>query len=112
IGTQRRFEEATMFRRILLAITFVVALGAAGLATPNAADAWRWDRGYYSGSYYGPPVYGGYVGPYRTYYPGSYVTRYYGPRYAPRYYAPYYGYYGSPDYYYYRPAPRVALRVG
>jgi hypothetical protein len=103
-----------MFRRILLAMTFIVALGA-GLATPNTADAWRWNGGYYSGYYYGPRVYGGYAGPYRTYYPGGYVTRTYGPRvYAPRYYAPTYGsyYYGSPDYYYYRPAPRVALRVG
>ncbi len=98
-----------MFRRIMLAITFVAALGAAGLATPNTADAWRGNRGYYSGYYYGPRVYGGYVGPYRTYYPGGYVRRYY----APRYYAPYYGpyYYGEPGYYY-RPAPRVALRIG
>lgn len=103
-----------MLRRILLAITFVVALGAAGLATPSTADAWRWDRGYYGGVYYGPRVYGGYPGPYQAYYPGGYVTRYYGPRYTyqPRYYAPYYGYYGAPDYYYYRPAPRVAYRVG
>jgi hypothetical protein len=98
-----------MFRRILLAITFIAALGAASLATPNTADAWRWYRPYYSGYYYGPRVYGGYAGPYRTYYPGgAYVRRYY----APRYYAPYYGpYYGAPGYYY-GPAPRVAFRIG
>lgn len=97
-----------MFRRIMLAITFVAALGAAGLATPNTADAWR-GRGYY-GAYYGPRVYGGYVRPYRMVYPGGSSTRYYGPR----YYAPYYGpyYYGDPGYYYYRPAPRVAFRIG
>jgi hypothetical protein len=101
-----------MFRRIMLAITFVAALGAAGLATPNTAEARRWDRGgYYSGYYYGPRVYGGYVGPYRTYYPGGYVRRYYRPRIYDPYYAPYYGpYYRAPGYYY-RPAPRVAFRV-
>jgi hypothetical protein len=101
-----------MFRRILLAITFIAALGAAGLATPNTADAWRWGRGYYAGYggyYYGPRVYGGYVVPYRTYYPGGYVVR---RSYVPRYYAPYYGpsYYGGPGYYY--GSPRVAYRIG
>jgi hypothetical protein len=99
-----------MFRRIMLAITFVAALGAVGLATPNTADAWRWDRSYY-GSYYGPQVYyrGGYARPYRTYYPGGYAPRYYAPRYYSRYYGP--NYYGAPGYYY-RPAPRVAFRIG
>lgn len=103
-----------MLRRVLLAITFVAALGAAGLATPKSADAWRWNNRYDSGYYYGGPrVYA----PYQTYYPGGYGSYYYGPRayYGPRYYGPSYGgygyRYGGPRYYY-GPAPRVALRVG
>jgi hypothetical protein len=105
-----------MFRRMMLAITFIAALGAAGLATTNTAEAQRWDRGYYSGYYYGPRVYGGYVSPYRTYYPGGYVTRYYGPRYyaGPRVYRRgfYRPYFYGPDYSYYGRSPRVAVRVG
>lgn len=99
-----------MLRRIMLAIAVIAALGVAGLATPNSADAqrWRWGRPYY-GYYYGAPraYYYGYGVPYRTYYPGSYYyTPYYG---SYGYYGPTY-YYGAPTYY--RPAPRVAFRLG
>jgi hypothetical protein len=92
-----------MIRRILLAITFVAALGAAGLATPDTADAWRWrGRGYYGSYYGGPPraYYYGYGRPYRAYYPGYY---------SPRVYRPYY--YGYPGYYY-GPRSRVAFSIG
>ena len=93
-----------MLRRILLAITFVAALGAAGLVAPDTADAWRWrGRGYY-GYYGGPPraYYYGYRRPYGAYYPGAYY-------YGPRVYRPYY--YGYPGYYY-GPRNRVAFSVG
>lgn len=102
-----------MFRRVVLAMTFIAALGLGGLAMTNTADAWRWGRVYYPYStyYYGRPVVsygrGPYYGvPYRTYYGGyCFRRRIYG--------GPYYGgYYYGPPAYYYRPVPRVALRIG
>jgi hypothetical protein len=91
-----------VFKRIMLTLTFVAAFGAAGLSLTDNAEArrWGWGRPYVSSYYYGPRsyYYSGYR-PYRTYY-----RSYYAPR--PYYYDPYY----AP--YYYRPAPRVAVRVG
>ena len=94
-----------MFKRIALAMTFVMALGVASLATPDTAEARRgWYRGGrpYVSYYYGPPRYRYYSArrPYRTYY-----RSYYRPRYYDRYYDPYY--YGDRGYYY---RPRSGVR--
>jgi hypothetical protein len=91
-----------MSKRIMLALSFVAALGAAGLCLTDKAEARWWYGGRpYVSYYYGPRAYYGYGVPYRTYYRGYYAPRSY-------YYDPYaYG-----DYSYYRPVPRVAVRVG
>lgn len=57
-----------MFKRILLAVTFVAALGAASMGTSSKAIAAGCDQGYYG--------YGG------GYYP-TYATSYYGSPYRP-----------------------------
>jgi hypothetical protein len=88
-----------MFKRIMFALTFAAALGAASLCLTDAADAQRLRLGRpYVSYYFGAPAYYGYV-PNRTYYRGFY---------APRVYSYSYAYPG----YYYRPAPRVSVRVG
>lgn len=94
-----------MFKRIMLTLSFVAAFGAAGLCLTDNAEArwWRWNRPYVS-YYYGPRAYYGYRVPYQTYYDGYDSSQ--------PYYNSYYGYYGDPGYYYYRPAPRVSVRVG
>lgn len=76
-----------MVKRVLLALTFVAALGVAGLGITNTAEAYggchRGGGGYY-GAYYGRPA------PYYGY--GPRVVRrsyYYG---APAYYGPGPGY--------------------
>jgi hypothetical protein len=71
-----------MFRRVVLALAFVAALGAGGLGLATSADA--------HGGGCGRGGYGGYYG---AYYPGVYAAPYpyYGPRSA---------YYGG-----YRPYP-------
>jgi hypothetical protein len=100
-----------MFKRILLAVMFVTALGAASLATPDTAEARRgWYRGGrpYVSYYYGPRY--RYYAPYRPYYRSYY--------YGPRYYDPYYyggyrrSYYAYPSSYYYGPRSRVAFSIG
>ena len=100
--------EAKVFKRIMFTLTFAAAFGAAGLFLTDKAEArWGWNRPYVS-YYYGPRTFYGYDVPYRT-------TYYRGYGYAPRYYVsqPYYSaYYDDPGYYYYRPVPRVAVRVG
>jgi hypothetical protein len=90
-----------MFKRILLALTFVAVLGAAGLGMSQSANAW-WGRGYYYRPYVVAPYYYG-GAPYRTYY--------YGPRYYPGtyYYSPRYAYY--PDDYYYGAGPSVRVYI-
>ena len=92
-----------MFRRIMLALTFVSALGIVGVVMPEDAEARRGRRGYSGGVYYGGPggFYGGYY-PSRSYY----RSYYYAP--APRYYTP--RYYGYPDYYYYG-RPRSGIYI-
>jgi hypothetical protein len=94
-----------MFKRIMLALTFVATLSMVGVVVPQTAEAWgRWRRPWVA-RYYGPPAYyRGYV-PYRTYYTG------------PRYYrmgGPYYGYpayyYGDSGYYY--PGGGVSVSIG
>jgi hypothetical protein len=94
--------EANVFKRIMLTLTFAAAFGAAGLYLTDKAEArsWRWNRPYVS-YYYGPRAYYGYDVPYRTSYRAYYAPRPY-----------YYSYYDDPGYYYYRPVPRVAVRVG
>jgi hypothetical protein len=73
-----------MLRRIILALTFVAALGVAGLGMSKTADAWHsCNRGYYGG-------YGGYSS---AYYGGNPYD--YSPRYWPRYST----FYGAPVYY-------------
>src|SRR6476619_6883636 len=94
-----------MFKRIMLTLTFAAAFGAAGLSLLNNAGAqwYGWSRPYTS-YYYAPRSYV-YSAPYRPYY-NTYYDGYYGTR-------PYYSaYYGDPGYYYYQPAPRVAVQVG
>ena len=75
-----------MFRRMLLAISFVAALGVAGFVATDSADAHGNRHGRhraYYGNYYG----GGY-----GYYPHVYRSSYY----PPTYYGPvYYGGYGG-----------------
>lgn len=74
-----------MFRRTLLALAFVGALGAVGLGLSDTAEArHRCGRGWY-GDYYGAY----YGGPYPYVYRASYYPpAYYGPPvyYRPRYY--------------------------
>lgn len=93
-----------MFKRILLALTFIAAFSTVGIGLSNQAQAWR-------GGYYGRP-YGANYAPRAAYYPRAVVPyrAYYGPRVvrpyypvaypaAPAYYsAPYTV--GYPDYYY------------
>jgi hypothetical protein len=72
-----------MFRRVVLALAFVAALGAGGLGLANSADAHGGGCGR-----------GGYYGYYGAYYPGYYPA-YYGPRaayYGGGYGGPYGGY--------------------
>jgi hypothetical protein len=93
-----------MFKRILLALTFVAAFSAVGVGVTDNAEARRgWGRPYVN-YYYGPPrtVYYREYAPYRTYY-----RSYYRPRYYDRYYDDYY--YGD---YYRGPRGRVAFRIG
>jgi hypothetical protein len=91
-----------MFKRIMLTLSFAAAFGAAGLCLTDKAEArwWRWNRPYVS-YYYGQRADYGYDVPYRR----SYYRGYYAPR---SYDNAYYGDSG----YYYRPVPRVAVRVG
>ncbi len=69
-----------MFKRILLALTFVAALGAASLGTSGKALAWHDCHGGYGyrTAYY--PTYAPYYGygyaPRVTYYPGAYPVYY------------------------------------
>src|SRR4051812_9492020 len=93
-----------MFKRIMLTLSFAAAFAVAGLCMSDKVEARRgWSRPYVS-YYYGPRAYYGYDVPYRTSYYRGYG--YYGPRQYD------YSYYNDPGYYYYRPAPRVAVRVG
>jgi len=69
-----------MFRRILLAISTFAIIGAAGLAIPDAANAWD---GWYDPYYYGYGYRRGYDYAGAPYYPG------YGPPYYPGYGPPY-----------------------
>jgi hypothetical protein len=101
-----------MFKRVMLALTFIAAFSTAGIGLSNRADAWRggwgWGRPYAS-YYYGPRVayYGPRVVPYRAYY-------------APRIVRPYYAYYPGSYYYsypayadyYYGPPAGVSVSVG
>ncbi|MGD9635360.1 MAG: hypothetical protein AB7G28_03260 [Pirellulales bacterium] len=82
-----------MFRRVLLAISFVAALGVAGFVATDSAEAHGCRRGY--GGYGG--YYGAYYGGYGGYYPGVYRASYYPPIYygAPVYYGGYDGYGGG-----------------
>ena len=77
-----------MFRRMLLALAFVGALGAAGFGVTNTAEARHGCRYGGYGDYYGA-YYGGY-------YPHVYRSSYYPPAYygAPVYRS-YYGGYGG-----------------
>ncbi len=65
-----------MFRRVLLAISFVAALGVAGFVATDSAEAHGCRRGGYGG-YHGAYYGGGYGG----YYPQAYRTNYYPPVY-------------------------------
>ena len=91
-----------MFKRILLAVVCVSAVGVSTLATPQTAEARRyWGRPYVSYYYGAPRAYYGWTRPYRRYY------------YGPRYYAPYQrSYYWPYSYYYGGPRGRVAVRIG
>ena len=92
-----------MFKRIMLAMTFIATLSVVGVGVTEKADAWgRWRRPFVARYYYAPPAYyyDSYV-PYRTYYRG-----YYGPRFSRPYYGGYY--YGEPGYYY---GPRRGVYV-
>ena len=81
-----------MLRRIILALTFVAALGVAGLGMSNTADAWHsCHRGYYGGyGGYSSAYYGGYPYVYRASYWPRHST-FYGP---PAYYGGHYGGHG------------------
>jgi hypothetical protein len=72
-----------MIRRVLLAISFVAALGVAGFVATDTAEAHGCRRGGYGG-YYGAYYGGGYGG----YYPQVIRSSYYPPI-----------YYGAPVYY-------------
>lgn len=74
-----------MFRRMLLAISFVAALGVAGFAATDSAEAHGCRRGGYGGyhgAYYGGGYGGYYPQAYRSYYPAAYYgpPAYYGGR--------------------------------
>jgi hypothetical protein len=103
-----------MFKRILLAMTFVAAFAAAGLVPADSANAWRGWYGRPYGAFYGRPVVYRSYAPYRAYY----AAPYYAPYYAPRVYAAYpydygYGYpYAYPGSYYYGPRAGVAVSFG
>lgn len=99
-----------MFKRIMLALTFMAAFSSVGVGLTNEAHAWRsWGRPY-GAYYYGPPrgYYSGGYAPYRAYYAAPY------PYYRPRVYAAYpYDYYPYPDsYYYYGPRSGVSVSFG
>jgi hypothetical protein len=100
ICEDEKFQEAEMFKRIALVMTFLAAFAVAGSSLAPQAQAWRggWGTPYRS-YYYGPPRYsyyrGGYYAPYRAYY-------------GPRVYRSYYG----PAPYYYGPGPGVAVTFG
>jgi hypothetical protein len=100
-----------MFKRIMLALTFIAAFSTFGFSLSNHAQAWR--GGYYYGrpygSFYAPRAvyYGPTVVPYRTYYGPRIVRPYYYP--APVYYG--YPYSMYPDYYYYG-NPGVSVSLG
>ena len=97
-----------MFKRTMLALTFLAAFGAVGVGVTDNAEARRgWGRSYVR--YYSPPrdyYYRSYV-PYRTNY-----RDYYGPRYYRTYYGGYPSYYGYPDYNYYGPRSGVSVSFG
>ena len=77
-----------MIRRMLLAISFVAALGVAGFVATDSAEAHG--RGRYYGAYGRP--YATYYGGGYGYYPHVYRSSYY----PPTYYGPvYYGGYGG-----------------
>jgi hypothetical protein len=85
-----------MFRRILIAATFVAALGAAGLGMSSTAEA---RHGCYGGGHHGHGGYGGHHGRghgyghgHSAYYPSYGYRSFYGPSYG-AYYVPYYNYY-------------------
>jgi hypothetical protein len=79
-----------MFRRLLLAISFVAALGVAGFVATDSADAHGRGR-YHGGHGHGRP-YGAYYGGGYGHYPHVYRASYY----PPTYYGPvYYGGYGG-----------------
>lgn len=79
-----------MFRRIMLAISFVAALGVAGFVATDSADAhgrrgWYGPRGYYGANY-------------GAYYPHMYRSSYYPPAYyGPVYYGGGYGHHHCHD---------------
>ena len=85
-----------MIRRILLAISFVAALGVAGFAATDSADAHghRHGHGHGHGGYRG--YYGAYYGGGYGYYPHVYRASYYPPTYygGRLYYGGYGGYGG------------------
>jgi hypothetical protein len=88
-----------MFKRILLALTFIATLAVTGLSVPSSANAWWY--GYsrpYASYYYGTPRYYSYYSPYRTYYYAPYSTYYYGQPVYRTYSTAYY-----PGAYYYGP---------
>lgn len=68
-----------MFRRIVLALTFVAAFGAAGVGLASKAEAHGGRCGYggYGGGYAAYNGYRGvYYGGYPTFYPSPYVAGY------------------------------------
>jgi hypothetical protein len=88
-----------MFKRILLALTFIAAFSAVGVGLTGQAQAWRsyyYGRPY--GAYYAPRAvyYGPPVVPYRAYYPPAVVQPYYPAYYAPPSYPVYYNNYYAP----------------
>lgn len=86
-----------MFKKILLALTFLATFTVAGLSIAPSADAWQY-------RYYGRPYVNNYWGPPRAYYYG-YGYGYYSPRAYRAYYGPrvvvqpYYNAYYGPGYY-------------
>jgi len=74
-----------MFKRIVLALTFVAALGAASLGTSGKAVAWHDCHGGYGYGYqaayypvYNTSYYGYGYAPRVSYYPGAYPVYYQG----------------------------------
>jgi hypothetical protein len=86
-------KESKMVKRVLLALTFVAALGAAGFGLSGAAQAGH-GCGYGGGYGYGGYGYGGGYG-HSSYYP-SYHSHYGGYGYGPR--VSYYGGHGHHGY--------------